>query len=79
MTCRDEILACFRHYRSRGRDEVALADVVGWMRRNGTTYEESTIRTHITSRMCRDAPRGHAVTYDDLIRVDRGVYRLAAC
>ena len=40
-------------------------------------YAESTIRTHVTSRMCGNAPDNHAVTYDDLVRIDAGRYRLA--
>jgi hypothetical protein len=39
------------------------------------TYRPSTIRTHVVSRMCRDAPDHHAVTYDDLERVSPGLYR----
>jgi hypothetical protein len=53
-------------------------EVVDWMRAEGTSFAESTIRTHVTSRMCLDAPDNHAVTYGDFRRVRRGVYRLTA-
>lgn len=46
------------------------------MRHNGTPYTDSTIRTHIVSKMCMDAPDHHAVVYQDLERVGRGLYRL---
>jgi hypothetical protein len=42
---------------------------------SGSDLAPATIRTHITSRMCADAPDHHGTTYDDLERVSRGVYR----
>lgn len=38
-------------------------------------YRESTIRTHVVSRMCAQAPRHHAVSYPDLDRVAHALYR----
>lgn len=57
------------------RRAFALAEIVREVRQAGEPFEESTVRTHITSRMCGDAPNHHAVTYNDLERVGRGVYR----
>jgi len=59
-------------------DEFALADVIVEMRVRGSRYAESTIRTHVTSRMCANAPDHHAVVYRDFWCVDRGSgrYRL---
>ena len=77
MTCRDEILICAnRIVAERGSNDFTIDDILTCMRAHGTAYTESTIRTHITSRMCRNAPKHHGTTYDDLERVDRGVYRL---
>lgn len=45
------------------------------MRRRGTRYRNSTIRTHIVSRLCRDAPAHHGTVYDDLERIGDGVYQ----
>lgn len=45
------------------------------LRRRGSTYATSTIRTHVVSRMCANAPDHHARTYDDLERVADGRYR----
>lgn len=75
-TCREEVLGAFeRLERRHGRTDFELADVVSEVLAVSTSYAESTIRTHITSRMCRDAPDHHARTFEDLERVDRGLYR----
>jgi len=79
MTCRDEILRCVRTLlHQTGRQEFTLQEVVDAMQAAGTGYAESTIRTHVASRMCANAPEHHAVTYGDFVRVGDGVYRLAA-
>ncbi len=74
MTCRDEILRCL--HKNSPTSEFSIAQVVRWMNDAGTAYSESTIRTHISSRLCASAPDNHAVTHDDLIRVSHGKYRL---
>ena len=76
MACRDEVLAAFeRLERRHGRTAFDLVEVVQEVQAAGTGYRESTIRTHVTSRMCADAPDHHGTTYADLERVDRGRYR----
>lgn len=45
------------------------------LRRTGR-YAESTIRTHVTSRMCASSPDHHGTTYGDFERLDRSHYRL---
>lgn len=76
MTCRDEILECIAAIeRSTGRKDFTPQEIVDRMRQSGTTFEDSTIRTHITSRLCSDAPAHHGTRYADLIRVADGVYR----
>lgn len=77
MTARDEILAAARSLSVASGDGVfSLSSLVAEMKRRGTIYSESTIRTHITSRMCGNAPDHHGSVYKDLERVDRGRYRL---
>ncbi|MCL4199472.1 MAG: hypothetical protein KJZ69_18415 [Phycisphaerales bacterium] len=73
MTCRDEILATIKRL---GLREFTPQEVIDAMRKDRTGFADSTIRTHIVSRLCANAPDNHAVTYDDLVRVDHGVYRL---
>jgi hypothetical protein len=77
--CREEVIAAARAVTQRsGQETFGVADIVREMQRRGTSYAESTIRTHVTSRMCADAPDHHATAYADLERLDRNVYRLTA-
>lgn len=76
MTCRDDVLAALKRLESRhGRSAFDLDEVVQEVAAGGSRYKESTIRTHVTSRMCSDAPDHHGTVYADLERVDRGRYR----
>ena len=74
-TCRDEILECAHAVAGRS-GTFTIQDIINCMEKRGSRYKESTIRTHITSRMCSNAPDSHAVTYRDLERTERGNYRL---
>lgn len=74
-TAREQILAAVKRIGSP-RDTFTVSDVLDELRAQGSDLAESTVRTHITSRMCGDSPDNHGTTYDDLERVDRGVYRL---
>ena len=77
MTCRDAILSCAAALTQDNPNAVFTPqDIIGCMKARGTSYAESTIRTHISSRMCGNAPDNHAVVYDDRERVDAGTYRL---
>ena len=76
-TCRDEILECAEAVmRQSGLNHFTIPEIIKCMQTRGTSYAESTIRTHIVSRMCANAPENHAVAYNDLERTDRGEYRL---
>ncbi len=76
MTCRDEVLAAIaRLERRHGRSEFALDEIVQEVM-GASSYRESTVRTHVTSRLCASTPDHHGTTYPDLERVSRGRYRL---
>lgn len=76
-TCRDEILAAVQSILARsGGDTFTLEQVLHEMGKRDAGFKGSTIRTHVTSRMCASSPDHHAKVYDDFERVDRGVYRL---
>jgi len=76
-TCRSEILEAMRSLQSRhGRTTFDLSEIVQEVFANGSTHAESSIRTHVASSMCVNAPTNHVVTYNDLERVGRGQYRL---
>lgn len=77
MTCRDDVLAAFARLMAKtSREAFSLTEAVREVRSHGSNYREPTIRTHITSRMCANAPDHHAVVYDDLERVGHGLHRL---
>lgn len=78
VTARDDVLRATRQLAADSVDgSFTVEEVVKLARRQGCAAKESTIRTHVTSRMCVDAPDNHAVTRPDLVRVGRGRYRLA--
>lgn len=58
--------------------EFSLACIIAEVKARGSGYSVRTIRTHVTSRMCANAPRNHAVVYNDFWCIDRGSgrYRL---
>ncbi len=77
MTCRDEILACVTALvEQKGENRFSLREVLDAMQAHGTTYKDSTIRTHVTSRMCAGTPQHHAVRYEDLDRIGPGIYSI---
>ena len=75
MTCRDEIIKIIKS-KYNGNTCFTVPEIIKIMKQNNTIYKESTIRTHITSRMCVNAPNNHGVTYNDIIRIDKGLYKL---
>lgn len=79
VTAHQEIREVARALASHaGNGEFTLGQVIEQMRARGSRYAESTIRTHVTSRMCANAPDHQAVVYRDFWCVDRGSgrYRL---
>ena len=77
MTCRDEVIdAMVRLENRHGKSIFQLSLIVNEVLSHTNEYEESTIRTHISARMCAQAPANHAVVTDDLDRVGRGLYKL---
>ncbi|WP_444875871.1 DUF7669 domain-containing protein [Aneurinibacillus soli] len=76
-SCRAEILATVHSIvRNKGINEFTVNEVVEYLSQNNTVYKPQSIRTHITSRCCVNAPDHHAVVYDDFERIGRGVYKL---
>lgn len=76
-SARQEILAAARKLSDRSPDRsFSLMDIITELRRSGSRYAESTIRTHVTSRMCANAPDHYGTTYDDFERLGGGRYRL---
>jgi hypothetical protein len=75
MTAREAVLEAFNRLERRtGGRAFSPAEIVAEVRQGGWKGKDSTIRTHVISRMCANAPNHHAVVYEDLLRVDRGLY-----
>lgn len=76
MTARDELLEAARELTRRGHAPFSPAELIAEARARGTSYPDTTLRTHIVGSMCVNSPDNHAVQYGDLRRVGRGSYRL---
>lgn len=75
-TAREQILAAIGRITMGPADSFTVSQILAELTTSGTDLAESTIRRHVTSRMCCDSPDNHGTTYDGLDRVGRGVYRL---
>jgi hypothetical protein len=76
-TAREAVLAAATTLASRSPDGTfTVTEIVDEVRRRDGRLADSTVRTHVTSRMCVNAPDHHATVFPDLERVDRGRYRL---
>ncbi|MGY1810651.1 hypothetical protein ACI8AF_25055 [Blastococcus sp. SYSU D00669] len=74
---RSEILAAAHAVVTRsGRSDFSMADVIAEMRRRGTGYADTTIRTMMGAHLCAEANGDGVAGYADLTRVGRGLYRL---
>lgn len=76
MTARDDLLAAAHRLSGRGKSEFGVAEIIREACAHGSTYAESTLRTHVTSYMCVNAPKNHGVQTSDFVRVGRGRYQL---
>jgi len=77
--CRDEILDCARQLvKQKGQNRLTVKEIVNCMKGRRTVYKESTIRTHVVSKLCANAPRHHTPKYSDFERIGRGIYRLVS-
>lgn len=73
---RQQVLDAFTSLESRtGLRVFRLRDIVVEVRNHNRALSEQTVRTYVTSVMCANAPIHHANHTDDLVRVERGMYR----
>lgn len=76
-TCRKETLeAVHCIIKSKGENEFSVDEVLNFMKHKDTSFKDSTIRTHITSRCYKNAPDNHGVVYEDYLRIRHGLYKL---
>jgi hypothetical protein len=76
MGAREDVLTAARCLEQRGITPWSPIQLIAEAKRLGSTLAESTLRTHVVSRMCADAPDHHGTVYAELERVGRGLYRL---
>lgn len=76
QTAREQILWAARRLAGGQEATFAPQNVIDELHRRGTMLADTTIRTHVTSRMCANAPANHGTVYADLERVGPGRYRL---
>ncbi len=73
---RQQVLDAFFRLEKRTQLTVfRLRDVVAEVLNSNPQLTEQTVRTYVTSVMCANAPVHHANHTNDLLRVERGMYR----
>ena len=77
MACHHEVLTAAQEIVAiKGENEFAPVEVVRLLQEQGTRYAESSIRTHVISRCCVNAPPHHGVRYSYFERIGKGRYRI---
>ena len=67
-----QVLDAARRLRSEGKERFTLADIVEAL----PALNSGTVRTHVSSRCCVNAPDNHQHRWPYFHRVRRGLYRL---
>lgn len=78
MSARSEILGAAHELADGGRTLFSPIELIERVRqrRGGNRYTDMTLRTHIVSTMCANAPANEATGRGEFVRVSRGLYRL---
>jgi hypothetical protein len=75
--CHEAVRAAAKNLVSRGsNNEFTVPEIIAEVRRAGHRFADSTVRTHVNSRCCVNAPDHHGVTYDYFERIEPDRYRL---
>lgn len=77
MGAREDLVAAAKRLTDRGGAPFSPAELIAEARAAGCNYPDTTLRTFVVGPMCVNSPDNHAVQYGDLVRVGRGLYRLA--
>ncbi|MFJ5770990.1 hypothetical protein [Psychrobacillus sp. NPDC093180] len=76
-SARDEIIEVVKFItKEREVKSFTVREVLNVMRNRETNYKDSTIRTHIISKCCANAPKHHGTVSNDFERIGRGIYRI---
>jgi hypothetical protein len=76
MSARKDIFRAAQDLTAAGRSLFSPIEVIEQVRRNGGNYPDSTLRTHIVSWMCANAPANEATGVGEFVRVGRGLYKI---
>lgn len=77
FNCRIEVReAAIAVITEKGENRFTPTEIINYLKNRGSAYSESTIRTHITSRCCKNAPANHGSRYEDFERTDAGSYKV---
>lgn len=77
MKCHEEVLQAVKEITRQKRSETFTPkEVITYMTIKGSRYADSTIRTHIVSRCCSNAPINFGTTYNYFVRVGNGLYSI---
>ena len=80
FNCRDEVReAAIAVITQKDENIFAPNEIIRYLKSKGTSYKESTIMTHITSKCCKNAPANHATRYEDFERIGKGLYKVLGC
>ena len=77
MSARDDVRRAAAALTYRGEVLFSPIELIAQARKSGCAYPDSTLRTRIVNYMCINAGGASAGMYPDLVRVSRGLYRLA--
>ena len=77
MSAREDIKRAAAALTDQGQVPFSPIELIGEARKLGCLYRDPTLRTHIVNYMCINAGGESAGMYPDLLRVSRGLYRLA--
>lgn len=77
MTCHEEVLEAAKFIvKSKCRNEFTPDEIIKYLKKRDTIYKENTIRTHICSRCCVNAPKHHEVKWEYFERIGHGLYKV---
>jgi len=77
MACHEEVLeAANAIINKKGENEFTPNEVIIYLKNKGTAYKENTIRTHVISRCCKNAPEYHETRYQYFERISHGLYKV---
>jgi len=76
-SCHEEVLEAAKSIvRTKGINKFSPSDIVSYMKRENSLYNDNTIRVHVTSRCCVTAPQRHGKRYEYFERIKRGEYKI---